>query len=295
MPSVNATGRNPVATTSSASAAPTSAAGLKNVRFAGVQTFEQIAKGELTLTAGAKGDTVKRLQNALLDMGFSLRPYKSARTGQMVGGVDGAWGNQTATALANFQRHAANFFPEVKPNGKLDAATLKALDALAPAPGTKAWAPGQQPKTPAPFFNGQQVRVVVVKDEHRTYLFDKQGKIAGIFSNSVGAAGSTTDTGLKVVASKLGKAEAEAAGKSLWNAPRAFGDRILNLSWADGSRSGEELHGTYAYDQMGMDVSHGCVRHYNEDIVRIFDSLAVGEKVAVVDSLSDKRLAAPRS
>lgn len=294
MPAINPTGR-PTTVGSTTSSAPASAAGLANVRFAGVAPFEQIAKGELTLERGAKGDTVKRLQNALLDMGFSLRPYKSAKSGQMVGGVDGAWGNQTATALLNFQRHAANFFPAVKPNGKLDAATLAALDALAPAAGTKAWAPGQQPRTPAPFFQGQPVRVVVVKNEHRTYLFDKQGKIAGIFSNSVGTAASATDTGLKVVKTKLDKAGAEAAGKQLWNAPLAFGDRILDLSWANGSRSGEELHGTYAYDQMGQDVSHGCVRHYNEDILRLYDSLAVGDKVAIVDSLNDPRLCAPRS
>ena len=41
---------------------------------------------------------------------------------------------------------------------------------------------------------------------------------------------------------------------------------------------------------MGKDVSHGCMRHYNEDIVTIFNALAVGDKVAVVESFTDPRL-----
>lgn len=267
--------------------AETKASPLKNARFAGDAQLAQVAAGNLTLASGAKGEAVTRVQRALLDMGYALRPYTSKVSGKPVGGVDGQWGNQSTNALLNFQRHAANFFPKVKPTGRLDAATLKALDALAPGMGGKAW---QNDKIPAPLFEGQPVRVVVVKDEHRTYLFDKQGKVAGIFSNAVGAAGSTTETGLKKVTGKLGRADAEATGARLWNSPKAFGDRIIDLSWVDGRRHGEELHGTYAYDQMGQDVSHGCMRHYNEDIVTLFDALAVGDKVAVVDSLDDPRL-----
>jgi hypothetical protein len=45
---------------------------------------------------------------------------------------------------------------------------------------------------------------------------------------------------------------------------------------------------------MGKDVSHGCVRHYNEDIVTIFDAVAVGDYVAIVSSVSDSRLKAPK-
>lgn len=262
---------------------------LKNARFSGDPNLEKVAKGEVKLAKGAKGEAVTRLQRALLDMGFALRPYTSATTGKQVGGVDGAYGNQTTRALLNFQRHAAHFYSDVKLTGVLDAATLRALDKMAPPPGGKPWA-SPDAKIPTPYYNGQLLRVVVCKDEHRTYLFDKAGNLTNVFSNSVGAQVSQTDTGLKIVNKKLGKSDAEAAGTALWNSAKAFGDRIIDLSWADGSRSGEELHGTYAYDQMGQDVSHGCVRHYNEDVVVMFDALAKGDKVAVVDTINDPHL-----
>lgn len=280
------TGTNSVTPTSTTSGTG-GASSLKNARFSGDATLEKVAKGEAKLTNGAKGEAVTRLQRALLDMGFALRPYTSSSSGKQVGGVDGSYGNQTKNALLNFQKHASHFYPDVKPTGSLDAATLRALDKLAPTLGGK---PSPDAKIPSPFYNGTQVRVVVCKDEHRTYLFDKAGKLTNVFSNAVGAQASQTDTGLKKVTGKLGKADAEATGRSLWNTPKAFGDRIIDLSWADGSRSGEELHGTYAYDQMGQDVSHGCVRHYNEDVVQLFDALAVGDKVAIVDSIADARL-----
>ncbi len=285
MPVVNAT--HSTTTPTSPTAASGGASSLKNARFSGDAALEKVARGEVKLAKGAKGEAVTRLQRALLDMGFALRPYTSAKSGKQVGGVDGDFGNQTANALLNFQRHASHFYSDVKPTGALDAATLRALDKMAP---TLAGKPSPDARIPTPFYNGTQVRVVVCKDEHRTYLFDKAGKLTSVFSNAVGAAASQTDTGLKKVTGKLGKKDAEATGKALWNSPKAFGDRIIDLSWADGSRSGEELHGTYAYDQMGQDVSHGCVRHYNEDVVQLFDALAVGDKVAIVDSIADKRL-----
>ena len=282
MPVVNGTTGAAPSRTPSGAAGPSA---LKNGRFSGDATLEKVAKGKVRLERGAKGEAVTRLQRALLDMGFALRPYTSG--GKQVGGVDGSWGNQTTNGLLNFQRHAGHFFADVKPTGALDAATLRALDKAAPTLAGKA---SPDAKVPRPFYQGTRVRVVVCKDEHRTFLFDKAGNLSNVFSNSTGAAASKTDSGLKKVAGKLGKADAEATGKELWNSPRAFGDRIIDLSWPDGSRSGEELHGTYAYDQMGLDVSHGCVRHYNEDVVALFDALAVGDKVAIVDSIADPRL-----
>jgi lipoprotein-anchoring transpeptidase ErfK/SrfK len=163
------------------------------------------------------------------------------------------------------------------------------LDTLAPAPGTK----GQSKNLPNPVYDGKRVRVVVVKNEHRTYLYDVQGRIQAILPNAVGAQASATDSGLKVVRSKLGEEIAAATGQRLWNNPAVFGPRILDLSWADGSISGEELHGTSAPAQLGEDVSHGCVRHRNEDIVFLFDQLKTGDKVAIVDRLDDPRLGAP--
>lgn len=224
------------------------------------------------LGSGAKGDGLKAVQSALDDMGFG--PH---------GGADGAYGPQTAKNLRNFQMHAATRFADVKPNGKLDAATLRALDALAPAPGQK----GQNGNVPRPFYNGKQVRIVVVENEHRTYVFDKKGKISGIYPNATGAAASQTDSGLKVIRGKLDEASTRATGRQLWNDATVFGPRMLNLEWADGRRSPEELHGTNAPARLGEDVSKGCVRHDNNDIIKIFNEVNDGDLVAIVNSVGE--------
>jgi peptidoglycan hydrolase-like protein with peptidoglycan-binding domain len=244
-----------------------------NQRFAGDAQLGQVLAGG-TIGNGAKGEGVKKFQQAMSDMGFALPDS-----------ADGAFGPQTAKAVKNFQVNASKMFPDVKPTGTIDAATLRALDQLAPGQGEK----GQTKNVPSPFYDGKPVRVVVLKDEHRTFLFDKNGKLESIFQNAVGAQASQTDEGLKKVTTKLDERATLEAGQRLWGGP-VFGPRMLDLSWADGKRSGEELHGTSAPKQLGEDVSHGCVRHSNADIVKLYDALAVGDGVAIVSGLKDAHL-----
>lgn len=268
-----------------------SAQGLRNGRFVGEPTLTKVVSGALKLKTGASGAAVKRIQQALLDMGYSMKPYPSRMTRTLVGGVDGVFGGQLTKSLRNFQWHASTLYPTVRADGVLDAATMVALDALSPPAGMVAWAPGLKPRAPIPVWRKRyRLRAVIVKNEHRTFFFDDAGNVLGIFSNAVGARATQTDSGIKMVVSKLGLLDAQAVGKRLWQDPRAFGDRILNLSWATGSSSGEEMHGTYAYDRMGEDVSHGCARHYNEDIIWMFDRTKVRDMVAIVDSLTDANL-----
>jgi peptidoglycan hydrolase-like protein with peptidoglycan-binding domain len=271
---------SPGSSTPPAAAPPAGAGGkppLRNERFANQPELAGVLAGQTQLDAGSKGPAVRAVQQALADMGFSLP-----------GGVDGALGAQSAKAVRNFQVHARSAFPGVQPTGKVDAATLRALDALAPALGQR----GQTQHLPAPGYKGTPVRVVVVKNEHRTFLFDARGRLQSIFGNAVGTGATRTDSGLKKVTGKLNEAQSHALGKKLWGGP-VFGPRIIDLSWADGSRSGEELHGTSAPAQLGEDVSHGCVRHDNADILALYDALQVGDRVAIVDSIDDPNLRVP--
>lgn len=261
---------------------PASADTLHNARFTSQPDLGAVLAGQATLTLRSRGPGVQAVQQALIDMGFSLP-----------GGADGIFGKQSAKAVRNFQVHARSSFPEVQPTGIMDAQTLRALDALAPAPKKR----GQQGNLPVPRYDGQPVRVVVVKDEHRTFLFDAKGVCQGIYGNAVGAQATRTDSGLKKVKGKLGLAAARAMGEELWGGP-VFGARLIDLSWADGSRSGEELHGTNAPDKLGEDVSHGCIRHEDASIIALYDALKVGDWVAIVDTVRDPHLgpqaAAPR-
>ncbi|AEI69063.1 ErfK/YbiS/YcfS/YnhG family protein [Corallococcus macrosporus] len=250
-----------------------------NARFTGLPQLADVASGAQVLGPGSQGEGLRAVQAALLDMGFALH-----------GGADGRHGPQTARALRNFQVHASRTFPAVLPTGALDAATLRALDALAPAPGAR----GQARGLPSAFFDGQPVRVVVALREHRTFLFDTRGQLVDIFPNAAGAPASPTRTGLKVVRTKLDQLATEAAGARLWNDRHVFGVRMLDLSWADGRHSGEELHGTNAPTLLGADVSHGCIRHSNEAVRVLHDALSVGDRVAVVEHVDDPHLGVPR-
>src|SRR5262245_39614079 len=160
--------------------------GPQSARFKGDPELTKVLSGD-ALAKGARGEAVKRLQQAMADMGFALP-----------GSADGSYGKQTAKAVKNFQIHASKTFSDVTPTGEVDAATLRALDELAPELGAK----GQAKNIPSPFFEGKRVRVVVLKDEHRTFLFDKLGKLDAIFLNAVGAQSSQTPDGLRVVTYK---------------------------------------------------------------------------------------------
>ena len=265
--------KSPTATPLAAAAGAPPA--LSNERFVGLADLEPVLAGKIALGSGAKGPAVRAVQQALIDLGFSL-----------YGGVDGAFGPQTIKALRNFQVHARSAQPQVRATATLDGATLRALDTLAPPPGQK----GQRQNIPAPRYQGTPVRVVVVKNEHRTFLYTAEGLLQAIFGNAVGTRYTQTDSGLKKVTGKLDEAEAHALGRKLWGG-FVFGPRVVDLSWANGARSGEELHGTNAPLQLGEDVSHGCIRHDNTSIVALYDALSVGDKVAIVDSVNDPHLA----
>jgi lipoprotein-anchoring transpeptidase ErfK/SrfK len=248
-------------------------AALKNTRFAGEPQLTQVLAGE-TLKNKSSGEGVRKVQQTMIDMGFAYP-----------GSADGVFGAQSAKAIRNFQTNASKMFADVKVTGTVDSATLRALDELAPAAGSF----GQTKNIPVPFYDGKPVRVVVLRDEHRTFLFDAQGKVKNIFMNAVGAKNTPTHDGYKIVKTKMDERAATAAGIELWGGP-VFGARILDLSWATGASSGEELHGTQAPNQLGEDVSHGCVRHSNADIVNMYNSLLEGDRVAIASGLGDAHL-----
>jgi L,D-transpeptidase YnhG len=269
-----------------AATAPTTGTGsgtTTNARFVDA-AFSRVAAGAETIgLRSLSRAAVRALQRSLLDMGFSLGPHPGP--GATSPEIDGAFGAKTAVALKNFQVHASKRFAGITPSGTLDAPTLAALHALAPAPGTTSWDAGQPSQAPPSMWQGdatKRLRVAVVLDEHRTFLFDKTGKLERIFANAVGAPGSSTTGGLKKVDVVLDQTATAAVGQNLWNNPAVFGTRIVGLCWADGRRSGEELHGTDAPSSIGKDASHGCMRHYNSDIELLAAKLRVGDLVGVI-------------
>ncbi len=84
-----------------------------SARFAGDSVLVGIAKGSDVVKKGDKGLKVCKLQQALIDMGYSLPKY----------GVDGDFGDETVTALLKFQ-----FDSGIPETSKFDQTTINTLD-----------------------------------------------------------------------------------------------------------------------------------------------------------------------
>lgn len=248
------------------------AASLRNARFSAEPELQTVLTGTV-LKSGAKSTGIQAIQQALLDLGFAIE-----------GGADGAFGGRTLQALKNFQ--ASQNLPST---GTLDAATLRALDEVSPAPGLKAWEdPNLSPKAfeQPQVVRGKVSRVVVGLAQHRLFMFDQDGKLEKIFPIAAGKRGTDTDPGIKVVDGKI--ADPSSLARRLWpeSGGKAFGTRLVGLSWLDPktgrtSSSGEELHGTFARDSIGTDASHGCMRLFNENIEEVYQKLKTGDVVVV--------------
>lgn len=252
--------------------APQEEASFRNARFSELADLQEVLAGGV-LKAGASGDGVKAVQQALYDLGFALD-----------GGPDGAFGGKTVQALKNFQ--ASQKLPLT---GKLDAQTLRALDEVAPAPGLKAWEdPNLSPKAyeQPQVVRGKTSRVVVGIAQHRLFMFDANGKLEKIMPVASGKIGTDTQPGIKVVDGRV--ADPTAIARRLWpeSGGKAFGTRLIGLSWLDEktgriSHSGEEIHGTYARDSIGTYASKGCMRLFNENVEEVYQKLRVGDVVVV--------------
>ncbi|MCA9775709.1 MAG: murein L,D-transpeptidase [Candidatus Eremiobacteraeota bacterium] len=235
--------------------------------------LEKAYRGELTIQLGAEGEAVKRVQTALIDLGFGLPA-----------GADGEFGGQTQDALMAFQSSRG-----IKTSGKIDQATLRSLDKVAPSKGMKVWQDAASAATavPAqPVVSGKKVRVLVDLSEHRLAVYNEGGQVERVFPVASGAWGTPTDTGVKVVYDRV--ADPSPIAWALWPESRggAFGTRMMDLNWYNPETgaswgSGEELHGTYVRNSIGSYASHGCVRMQNEDIEWVYNNVRVGDIVLI--------------
>jgi len=90
------------------------------MRFSDDPRLQQVLMGGKVLSRADSPDTVKRVQQALQDLGYNAPIY----------GVDGALGGETARLIKSFQR--AQGLPVT---GQINRATLRELDRVSTAPG----------------------------------------------------------------------------------------------------------------------------------------------------------------
>jgi peptidoglycan hydrolase-like protein with peptidoglycan-binding domain len=110
------------ASAGAATLTPPGSGAVSSGRFQSNPDLAAVAAGRKTLGPGAKGEAVKAVQQALLDTGFALPKY----------GADGGYGAEMALAVRRFQMDQG-----LPRTGKVDKATLAALDRYAPPPGKR--------------------------------------------------------------------------------------------------------------------------------------------------------------
>lgn len=256
---------------------------LDHSRFAGLADLQAVAAGRASLARGSRGEGVRRLQQALQDMGF----YVSAS-------LDGSFGPRTRIALMNFQDSQ-----KLPRTGVLNQATLIALNRVCPPEGqtlcqamATPWG-GDQSLIPSNLLaDGRRARAVIDLSEKRLFFYNARNQVSRICSVATGNAqhpdgkGVDTAVGLRVVSGK--NDNPGAIGQQLWEDPKAFGTRLLDLSIVSPVvgrpvKSGQELHGTYNPNSLGTKASHGCMRVLNEDIEFLYAQVRKGDLIDVRD------------
>lgn len=163
------------------------------------------------------------------------------------------------------------------------AVTLSAEN-LSPATGSAAFDPflGQSadhlPRSAAPTVS----HLVLKLSERTLYLYDNQTELRR-FSVAVGRTNWETPTGQFTIFQML--------EDPAWENPltgqvvppggnNPLGQRWIGF-WSDGTNA-IGFHGTPHEESIGQAVSHGCVRLRNQDVMALYDLVAIGTPVYVM-------------
>ncbi len=164
---------------------------------------------------------------------------------------------------------------------------------IAANPGIDPWLPGAGTRVVIPDLyllpDAPRRGIVVNLAAQRLYYFPRGGGTVETFPIGIGVEGWATRLGVTRVVAKE-KAPTWYPPPSILaqrpDLPRAIppgpddplGQYALRLGWTN-----YLIHGTNKPDGVGRRVSHGCLHLYPADIEKLFDEVAVGTPVRVVD------------
>lgn len=140
----------------------------------------------------------------------------------------------------------------------------------------------------APFARG--ARVIVNRGELHLYAYDGQGRIRYVFPVSLGRDGLETPLGEIAIGARIPAPAwypTEAHRRENPGLPKAVPPGPDNPLGRYALRLGQTsylLHGTNHPLSIGRTVSRGCIRLYPRDIAVLFDFLARGDRVRIIDA-----------
>jgi lipoprotein-anchoring transpeptidase ErfK/SrfK len=154
-----------------------------------------------------------------------------------------------------------------------DAAGATWYEVMVPAPpnGTRAWLAAADVATTEITH-----AVNIYLGAHRLDLLDR-GELVRSYQIGVGTVDTPTPPGAYYVTTKMRPPSPNTVYGVLAIGISAFSEKLTN--WPKNGQVG--IHGTNEPDKIGTDVSHGCIRMHNEDILQLTIDVPLGTPVNV--------------
>jgi L,D-transpeptidase ErfK/SrfK len=167
------------------------------------------------------------------------------------------------------------------------------VEMVAANPGTDPWLPGEGSELVLPTVHllpeAEPEGIIINLADMRLYYIEEPGAEPVSYPIGIGREGLTTPVGTTEVVRKQVDPTWHPTARMREEKPELpaavgpgpdnpLGNRALYLGWPQ-----YLIHGTNKPWGVGRRVSSGCVRMYPEDVEALFDKVAVGTKVTVVD------------
>lgn len=123
-------------------------------------------------------------------------------------------------------------------------------------------------------------RIVVNLEDNQLTVFDKDAEILRT-TVAAGTGGTPTPTGLYFLKELVPQANPKGALGPFAFGLSAFSDKLFNFNGGQGVIG---IHGTNAPGKLGENVSHGCIRMNNDQILSLTKLVGLGTPVEIVKS-----------
>lgn len=137
--------------------------------------------------------------------------------------------------------------------------------------GSSGWIPADVVR-----FRENPMRIVVDHSERRTYVY-RSGKLIFTTRNAVGKRETPTPTGNFAIAEKVLTPPAGFLGPAVL-VTTGYSPTLNEYAGGNGRFA---MHGTSAPHVIGTRASHGCIRHYNDAILKISRLVPPGTPLAI--------------